>query len=73
MVLHKLYYSIVQRRKLRVKVQKQPVKELQAAKVSDRAPNFGFCLLVKCYFRVLASPSLFESADGVRLAAQGVE
>lgn len=71
MVLHKLYYSIVQRRKLRVKVQKQLVKGLQAATV--RAPNFGFCLLVKCYFRVLASPSLFESADGVRLAVQGVE
>lgn len=56
MVLHKLYYSTVQRRDIRAKVQKQLVKGLQTAWVRDRALNFGFCLLVKCYFRVLPLP-----------------
>ena len=54
---HKLYYSTVQRRDIRAKVQKQLVKGLQTAWVRDRALNFGFCLLVKCYFRVLPLPA----------------
>lgn len=37
-------------------VQKQFVKGLQAAKFRDRAPDFGFCLLGKCCFRVLLLP-----------------
>lgn len=37
MVLHKLYYSTVQRRDIRAKVQKQLVKGLQTAWVRDRA------------------------------------